>query len=247
MLNAIIKIRSIDYESTYQRIFPALSKEIMMWDSKDMLIRLFQQLDEAALPVLTGVMRRIPEDTKNELLIRGLNACAPELRDKLNTEFTKDKWGQYFKIGTIYIDQKTEIFLHIGQIKVDYPALLSNDQVDSAINERFGIFSGLAKITAGMISDHVSDTRIEKLGLDLLWREKNIERLLNLIRDALSAHGIRLELSEIRLMQDVPVPEDVIESKQPFALTEKMEDDIVCAMAGYLRDTVSNDPASRVE
>ena len=77
------------------------------------------------------------------------------------------------------------------------------------------------------------------MGLDLLWRGGNKVRLMNLIKSALSTHGIKLELSEIQLMQDKDIPEDAIESSQPFALTEKMENDIICALADYLRDNVS--------
>lgn len=239
MLNAIINIRSIDYENTFQHIFPVLSEEIISWNSKNMIVRLIQQLEDAALPVLIGVMQRIPEDTKNKLLVGGLNAYAPELRDKLNKELAKDEWGQCFEIGTIFIDQQTEILLNIGQIKVDYPALLKIDQVNSAINERLGIFSGFAKTAAGMATALMSNTKIEKMGLDLLWNEKNETRLMNLIKSALSTHGIEFELSEIQLMQDDKIFEDIIESNQ-LVLTEKMENDIICALAGYLRDTVSN-------
>ena len=240
MLAASIKIRSIDYESTLQQIFPVLSEKIMSSTSKDMIVRLFQQLGDAALPVLIGVMHRIPEDTKNELLVCGLNAYAPELRDELNKELKKDKLGQCFNIGTFFIDQQDEILLNIGHIKVNYPALLNNDQVNGAINEHLGIISGLAIRAVNMTTALVPDTRIEKMALDLLWREGNDARLMNLIRRALSTHGIKLELSEIRLMQDVDEPEDVIESSQPFVLTEKTENDIICALADYLRDTVQN-------
>lgn len=49
------------------------------------------------------------------------------------------------------------------------------------------------------------------------------------------------ELSEIQLMQqDKDVPENAVESSQLLALTEKMEDDIICALADYLRDNISN-------
>lgn len=239
MLDAIIRIRSIDYEGTFQHIFPVLSEKIMSWNSKNMIIRLFQQLDDAALPVLVGVMHRIPKDTKNELLVRGLNAYAPELRDKLNEEFIKDRWGQCFEIGDIFIEQQTEILLNIGQIKVNYPALLNNAQVNSAINEHLGIFSGLARTAANMVTVFASDA-VEKKGLDFLWREENKVRLMNLIKNALSTHGIRLELSEIQLMQSKAAPENAIESNQPLVLTEKMENDIICALADYLRDNVSN-------
>lgn len=239
MLTATIKIRSINYERTFQQIFPALSEKILSWSSKNIIIRLFQQLGDYAMPVLIGVMHRIPTDTKNELLLCALNAYAPELRDKLNQEFMKDKWGQFFEIGTIFIDQQTEIRLNVGQIKVDYQALLSCDQVSGMMNKRLGKWADPLKAAARM-AINLAPNAIEKKGLDLLSREENNARLMNLIRSALSTHGIELELSEIRLIQDEDVPEDVIESSQPFALTEKMENDIICALADYLRDNISN-------
>lgn len=162
------------------------------------------------MPVLIGLIYRIPEDTKNELLVCCLNTYAPELRDKLNKELKKDAWGGLFEIGSIYIDyidRQTEIILNVGQIKVDYSALLNNGQVNSAVNERFGIFSGLAIKAANVTAALVPDKRIEKMCLDLLWREGNDARLMNLISRALFTHGIKLQLSEIRLMQDEDVPE----------------------------------------
>lgn len=239
MLTAAIKIRNIDYENTFQHIFPAVLEKIMSLNSKNMIVRLFQQMGDAALPVLISLLYRIPEDTKRELLVRGLNAYAPVLRDKLNDEFMKDKWGQCFQIGTIFMDQQNGLLLNIGQIKVDYLAMLNNDQVSGVINERLGRFSQLAKAAAGMATA-LAPNAIEKKGLDLLWKEENKTRLTDLIKNALYKHGIRIELDEIQLMQDEFVPKNVIEAKQPFILTEKMENDMICALADYLRDGVSN-------
>ena len=77
---------------------------------KNVIVRLFRQMGDAALPVLISLMYRIPEDTKRELLVRSLNAYAPVLRDKLNEEFLKDTFG------TIYIYQQDGILLNIWQI-----------------------------------------------------------------------------------------------------------------------------------
>lgn len=64
MLDATIKICTIDYESSLQHIFPAVSEKIMSWDSKNMLVRLFQQIGDDALPILISVIHRLPEETK---------------------------------------------------------------------------------------------------------------------------------------------------------------------------------------
>lgn len=239
MLAVVIKIRDIDYENTFQHIFPTALKKIMSLDSNNLIVRLFQQLGDAALPVLLSLMYRIPEDTKRELLVRSLNAYSPVLRDKLNEEFLKDKWGQCLQIGTIFVDRQNDICLNIGRIKVDYQALLNNGQVTDAIHKRFGRFSNLAKTAAGVATVFAPNS-VEKKGLDLLWTEENKARLMELIKGAIFKHGIRLELDEIQLMQDEEVPVGTVESNQPLVLTEKMEDDIICALAGYLRDNISD-------
>ena len=113
----------------------------MSLDSNNLIVRLFQQLGDAALPVLLSLMYRIPEDTKREFLVRSLNAYSPVLRDKLNEEFLKDKWGQCLQIGTIFVARQNNICLNIGRIKVDYQALLNNGQVTDVIHKRFGRFS----------------------------------------------------------------------------------------------------------
>ena len=60
MLSATIKIKNIDYENTFIHIFPVVSEKLMALDSKKMVIRLFQQLGDTALPVLLGLMSRLP-------------------------------------------------------------------------------------------------------------------------------------------------------------------------------------------
>ena len=82
MLTASIKISNIDYESTVQHVYPLISKEVMFAESKNMIIRLVRQLDSAALPVLTSMLFRVPKDTKDELLVRSLNAFSRDLIEK---------------------------------------------------------------------------------------------------------------------------------------------------------------------
>lgn len=43
---------------------------------------------------LEGICGGLPQRHERELLVRSLNAYVPVLRDRLNEEFMKDKWGQ---------------------------------------------------------------------------------------------------------------------------------------------------------
>ena len=238
MLSATIKIKNIDYENTFIHIFPVVSKKLMAMDSKKMVIRLFQQLGDTALPVLLGLMSRLAENTKNELLVRSLNAYAPRLVDIMNKEFMKDKWGQCIQIEAISVDQQDDgMLLKVGQIKVNYRALFETEQVKKAMGDRLGKYAGMARNSASMAGVLAPNT-FERKGLELLWRDENKERIMALIYSALIKHGINLELGELQIMQTAKLPELIAENSPRFTLSEEMETDIITALAGYLQDII---------
>ena len=238
MLSATIKIKNIDYENTFIHLFPVVSEKLMAMDSKKMVIRLFQQLGDTALPVLLGLMSRLPENTKNELLVRSLNAYAPRLVDIMNKEFMKDKWGQCIQIEAISVDQQDDgMLLKVGQIKVNYRALFETEQVKKAMGDRLGKYAGMARKAASMAGVLAPNT-FERKGLELLWRDENKERIMALIYSALIKHGINLELGELQIMQTAKLPELIAENSPRFTLSEEMETDIITALAGYLQDKI---------
>ena len=256
MLNATIRINSIDYEKTLQHIFPVVSEKVKALNSKKMIIRLFQQLDDAALPVVIGLAYRLPEATKNELLIRGLNAYAPVLMVKLNDELHKDKWGRCFTVGTFSVTQSDGIFLEIDQIEVDYQELLSNEEVSStvsmkfsdAVGDRFGsgrlsravkAVAGAAGVAGTAFATAVAPNTSERKALDYLAREDNKKRIIDFLKKNMTKYGIQIDVDDIQIMQVENSANDVVEITKPFTLTEEMEDDIICALSGYLRSNVT--------
>lgn len=244
MLTATIQIKNIDYEATFRHIYPAISEKVMEWNTKNMIIRLFQQLGDASLPVLISLLYQLSESTKNELLVRILNSYAPVLREKINEEFKKDDWGKCFNIGSLSVDRQTVeqrdyIILTVSHVEVDYHALLNHDKVSNALNGYLGRFSHIAKSAANLAATLAPDT-LERTGLDHLWGEENKRRLINLIKNALNKYGLEMELEDIQLIQDEKMGDDSIEVKQPLILTEEMEADIISALANYLRSTVSD-------
>lgn len=234
MLSVTVKISNIDYERTLQNLFPAAREKVRAADSKEMIVRLLQKLDDAALPVLIGIAYRLPEDTKNEFFIRCLNAYAPVLKEKLNEELQKDPWGRCFAVGTISAGIREGILLDIGQIEVEYRALLNHEAVDDFIEKRLGRFSSLAKAAAA-----VAGNTIERAGLELIQREENKNRLRELVRRSLLKHGIKVDVEEIQLLREKKAAVDSAEVVQPFTMTGKMEEDVLAALAGYLRDSAA--------
>lgn len=234
MLLARIKISNINYEKTFRAIFPLVKEKVAAMESKNMMIRLFQKLDDAALPVLLGVMCRLPEKTKNELLVHCINTYAIILRDKLNEELKNDTWGRLFLVGDMrLVCQDNDFFLGIDKIEVDYKSLLEIDAVNEKLNGFFGKFAGVVKTGTKMAVTLAPDA-LEKKGLEILWKEENKQKLMAIAKRTLDMYGIVMSLDDIQLMQDKEETTDAVGGEMHLNLTGKMEEDLLDALAGYL-------------
>lgn len=239
MLAANIKINSIDYEQTFQGIFPVVSKKIMAINTKKMLIRLFQQLGDASLPVLLNILRRLPEDTKDELLVRILDAYESQITVMLN-EALKDKWGHGIIISEISLDRQDGLILSIGHIKLNYSELLNNNLRYDEIINRLGIFPGSIAISATMAAAALPNI-LEKKGLTLLRKDENKARLIYLVKTVLTKYNIKIELGDIQIVQAETTSEKhYYREKKPFILSEELENDIISALAGFLKEEVND-------
>lgn len=225
MLSISIKISSIDYEKTFRQVFPVVKDKISSMESKNMAIRLFQKLDDAALPVLLGVMTRLTEDTKNELFVQCLNAYSHKIKEKLNKELVKNDYGKYLTAGCVSAVRRNDnIYLWIGQIKVNYKGLLKEK-----LGRRFG----------GIVASLPME-KLEKMGIEFLWTDKNEQKLMKLAKSTLDKYGFIMKLDDIRLVQEKEEPVEAVESEMHLELSDKMETDILDALAGYLKDKTAN-------
>lgn len=223
MLSANIKITNIDYEKTFEQVFPLLREKISSMDSKNLIIRLFQKLDDAALPVMLGIMNRLPEDSKTEMMVLCLNTYSVKIKEKLNEELAKHSIGKYMRVGCVSIvQQDNALYLWIGQIQMDYKGLVKE--------KLSGKLGGIAAFLAG--------EKLEKMALELLWTEESKQKLLEAARNVIEKYGFAIELADVQLMQDKTEIVDAIETAVHLHLTEKMETDILDALAGYLKESV---------
>lgn len=184
-------------------------------------------------------MRRLPENTKNEILARSLNAYAPNLAEILNKQFLRDKWGQCIQIGAISVDQQDGcMLLNVTQIKVNYQALFKTEQVKKAMSDHHGgKYARMAKNAVGM-AGLLAPNIFERIGLEMLWRNESKADIMALIRNALAEYGINLELGELQIEQTTKLPEVIAEESPRFTLSEEMETEIITALAGYLQDNI---------
>lgn len=99
MLAANITIKNINYEKTLEGIFPLLKEKLAEKESSHMTIRLFQKLEDAALPIALNIMNRLPNETKTELMLTILNTYSGQIRDKLNEKLEAHDIGKHLHVG----------------------------------------------------------------------------------------------------------------------------------------------------
>lgn len=224
MLSISIKIRNIDYEKTYRQVFPVVRDKIGSMESTNMVIRLFQKLDDAALPVLLGVMTRLPEETKNELLVQCLNAYSLKIKEKLNEELLKSDPSKYLAVGRVSVSQEgNNLYLWASQIKVDYIAFMKGK-----LGEKLGGLSFLLP-------------QIEKRVMKLLWSNESKQKLMEFAQSTLDKYGFAMELDDIQFVQDKEEPVEAVEGEVHLELSDKVETDILDALAGYLKDKTASE------
>ena len=225
MLSASIKISDINYEKTFQNIFPMIRENIKTTESDNLVLRFFKKLDDAALPVLLGIMNHLPEDIKNELLVLCLDTYSGKIQEKLNEGLETNSYGKYLNVGRVSIVQEGKfLYLWIGQVEVDYKGL---------VKERM----------AGMIGNFVSffaGEKLENIALDILESEISKKKLMELAKDALDKYGIVMDLTDIQLIKYKEESGDYIEAEPHLVLSERMENAIMDALAGYLKDKESS-------
>ncbi len=240
MLDAVIKIGRIDYAETIRNIFPIVSDKMKGRTFESTASCPYHGLESAALPVMIGVAKRLPEDTKTELAVRDMNAAAPALREKLNDRLRGEGWGQYVSVGKISAERRDGILLKIGQIEADYAQLLRDERVTEAVSRRLGSLSALAAAAAGTAAAFGSHAA-ERAAVELLRQENIKKRLLELAGEILYRYGFRLDVEDILLMQTESNP-DTADAAEDFSITEKMEKDLMDAFSAYLRDAEEEPP-----
>lgn len=127
------------------------------------------------------------------------------------------------RVGCVSIVQQDNVlYLWIDQIQMDYKGLVKE--------KLSGKLGGIAAFLAG--------EKLEKMALELLWTEESKQKLLEAARNVIEKYGFAIELADVQLMQDKTEIVDAIETEVHLHLTEKMETDILDALAGYLKESV---------
>ena len=236
MLKVSATIASVDYESTLTALFPLLSDKLSHINSDHVGVQAFRQLGDAALPVAAGVLRRLPNETKSELMVSAVNAYSSLLTVKLN-ELLKSKVGNGITIGGISAAQYgNTIQLSVYQVRADYHTLINNGAVEPMLTRHFGRIANWIVSFARML---FSPDEVEARILPIAMKAQNKQRILSALNRILNTHGIGLVLSGIQIEKSNAAVTLSSDREPGFVLSERQKQALLSAVTVYLKDTVS--------
>lgn len=223
MLSIIIEIADINYEKSCQQFFPFLKEKAGEMKSLNMGIHFLQKLDDVAFSALLEFIKRLPENTKNDVIILMINLYSLKITDKLNQEVQKISYGQYLKIGDVSAVQKNgKIYLWINKISVDYKGLI-NELPIRILRKPISFFAE-------------SGENLEKVVVSILWTKKHKKKIMELAKNTLNEYGLVMELLDIEVIKERSKDSVVIVDKTDLKLSERTEIDILDVLVGYLTD-----------
>lgn len=264
MINAKIIIKEIQYEETFQNLFPMAMKKCKSMKKPNLAIRFLLKMGDASVTAALGILNNMKQQNKNELLCGFVNLYRQEIQSALNALLQKDELGKNIQMGDIYMaqDNNDQLSLVIYNIKVDYSSLMKNESVKQKIGDYankavkktvFGAFDKIQKVAAEGIgfaaeiaagAAQAAPNGVEKMVLSIMGKEKNKRKLLKMAQQVLSEKGLRLKPEDFVFVQENPTEseeENIVESveNKEFSLSAELEEDLLDAVTGYLKDLLN--------
>ncbi|MBR1743332.1 MAG: hypothetical protein IJ733_15960, partial [Lachnospiraceae bacterium] len=205
-MNAMIQITDIDYEETFRNLYPYLLKQVGKQEKLEILYRLLDKMGEDALILVSGFLEGFSVKEKNRLFAVAVNSNSDELAKQIDKYLQKHELGQAFELEGISVRRKGDgLVLFLENIGADVKELMKNDKVKEKIAESstkklggvFGEMAGKA-VMAGMNAGIVQ-RRLEKKAFELLGKEQNKQKIVDMIQHVMDKKGIALTLSEVHL------------------------------------------------
>lgn len=249
MFDIRITVGEIDYEKTMKALFPGILAKCRELESRNTLIRLFLELGEDAVEILLGIMGRLSDAAKQELLCQCMNGYRPVLTDRINEYLQTDSLGRNFVIRDIYMERTAGGLELLGEgVRVDYNGLLENEGVQSRLDAAAASVKGLGGLGKIFVQHTVKALKTaakavpeetERLGLKLLQKEEIRRKLCDLAQGGLQKRGLILELKGLSFVQGCDSEEEGIVEiySHSLRLTPELETELIKALAGYLHSS----------
>lgn len=250
MLQMKLTLKDIDYEAVVKMVDPTLLKKISGTLSRNLLIRLMQELGEDGEKVLVALMAKLPQDAKNQMVCHCLNSYGTTLAAKLNEHLREDTWGKAVVLDSFTAElDNGKLVLTAQNVQADFKAILKEASESKNLEKIAGrvVGNGLlgafaAKAAAKVAEQAVQATEtmapeeLEAAGIALLNKDSVQKKLMNVIRNALAKKKIPLTIEEISVERfDLVVLPDE-NAQNLLDLPEELEDALIKALADFLRE-----------
>ncbi len=262
MINAKITIKEIHYGQSFENLFPMGMQKCRKMENPNRAVRFLLKTGDNSMTAVLGILEMMTEKSKGEVLCRLVNLYCREIQSALNAVLQKDEMGKNIDIGDIYMAQDYDGRLTlIGRdIKVDYGSLAKNDTVKQKIGEfanhavqktAFGGISSIRKVVAdgaglaAEVAAGVVPKAVEKKVLSVMNKEENKGRLLPMAEQVLDEKGLSLKLEDVVFMQEESSALQSVstvesEKERKFELSGDLEEELLDAVAGYLKMLLEN-------
>lgn len=256
MLYAKITIREIDYERSFENLFPMGMQKCRKMENPNLAVRFLLKMGDASMTAAIGILNLINEKYKSELLCGLVNLYCWEIQSALNSLLQKDEMGKSISIGDIYMavqDYGGQLTLIGSDIKVDYGSLAKNDIVKQKIGEfanqavkknMFGGISPIQKVVAdgagfaAEVASFAAPKEVEKKILSVMNKKENKDRMLPMAEQVLAEKGLSLKLEDVVFVQGTSAVES--EKERKFELSGELEEELLDAVARYLKMLLEN-------
>lgn len=265
MIHAEIAIGEIQYEKSFRNLFPGVIETCKKMNTPNLAVRFLLKMEDASMTAVDGILNRMDEKCKGQLLCSFANLYCQEIQEALNTHLQKDELGRNIGIGEIYMGQDAggQIFLIGRNIKADYSAIMKNNTVKQKIGEyanqavKKSIFGGIGLLQraasegAGIVAEIAAEAApdvTEKTMIAIMNNEGNKNRLLQMAEQVLEERGIYVKLKDFVFVQEenFDLQEDaagkIVEergsSERKIVLSPDLEEGLLDAVTGYLKSLV---------
>lgn len=257
MINAEIVIKDIQYERSFESLFPMGIEKCRKIDHPNLVVRFLLKMGDASMTAALGILDLADKRSKNELLCGLVNLYCREIQATLNMLLQGDELGKNIQIGDIYMvsDYEGHLSFRGRNIQVDYSSLAKNDTVRQKIGDyaseivkksKFGGGELLQRIAAGgaslaaEVAAEIAPQEVEKKVLSIMNRAENKSRLLKMTEQVLEDKGLCLKLEDfIFVQEDAQDIQDgvdrISEKERKLELSPETEEGLLDAVVGYLK------------
>ena len=250
MLQMKLTLKDIGYEAVVKMAYPTLLRKISGTPSRNLLVRLTQELDKDGEKVLVTLMEKLPQDAKNQLVCHCLNSYGTTLVGKLNEYLQEDTWGKAIVLDSCTAElDNGKLVLTARNVQADFKAILKEASESKNLEKIAGrvVGNGLlgafaAKAAAKVAEQAVQATEtmtpeeLEAAGVALLNKDTVQKKLMDVIANALTKKNIPLAVEEISVesFDLVVIPDE--NAQNLLDLPEELEDALIKALADFLRE-----------